>query len=175
MHVDGCRVCHVFVTFSRSPPSARCMECSVRCRHRRHRVTGSCSAYRSAAGGWCPARGSLGPQGHPQRAQMRTYSNEWRGRRRGFWDWRFVRWQSWLYPPWSAPVPASYADIPKQSIPSKPPGPFGSDGARVIDAKANVALVRDTIHRRNLTSCRECGVVISMRQRVNDPGAGSIP
>jgi hypothetical protein len=72
-------------------------------------------------------------------------------------------------------IPASYADIPKQSIPSKPPGPFGSDGAGVIDAKANVALVRDTIHRRNLTSCRECGVVISMRQRVNDPGAGIDP
>jgi len=60
-------------------------------------------------------------------------------------------------------IPTSYADIPKQSVPSKPEGLSGSaDTAN--DLQASVALVRDTIHRRDSTSCRECGVVTSIRQ-----------
>jgi hypothetical protein len=64
-------------------------------------------------------------------------------------------------------IPASYADIPKQRMPSKP---ASSDDARAIDLKADVALVRETIHRRNSTSCREC----ALPGRLNDCDARSV-
>jgi hypothetical protein len=69
-------------------------------------------------------------------------------------------------------IPASYADIPKQSVPSKLAASIDSDDIGATDSKENVVLVRDTIRRRNSTSCRECGVVTSIRHRVDDLGGG---
>jgi len=69
-------------------------------------------------------------------------------------------------------IPTSYADIPKQSVPSKPEGLSGSADTRANDSQASVALVRDTIHRRDSTSCRECGVVTSIRQIQQSGGLG---
>ena len=70
-------------------------------------------------------------------------------------------------------IPVSYADIPEQGMPSKPAASIDPDDIRATDSKENVVLVRDTIHRRNLTSCRECGVVMSIRHRVGDLGGGA--
>jgi hypothetical protein len=61
-------------------------------------------------------------------------------------------------------IPTSYADIPKESAPWKPGGLSGSEDMRANDSQASLALVRDTIHPRNSKSCRECGVVTSIRQ-----------
>jgi hypothetical protein len=62
-------------------------------------------------------------------------------------------------------IPASYADSPKQDISSQPAEP----GDRLaVSPKANLAAVDETIRRRHSTSCRQCGVVTSIRQPVDD-------
>jgi hypothetical protein len=62
-------------------------------------------------------------------------------------------------------IPVSYANIPDEDIPFKrEAAPSDSTNAHPGGSRAQLAVARDTINRRDRSRCRDCGVIESIRQ-----------